>query len=102
MSQEEREHKLLYRLTHWRAKANQSRSKPRRRKPPGLTVFLFNVGQGDHILLKLPNGEYGIIDSYYETRLGLKEPPALTLLDSLMTKDSKKPIISFICISHPD
>lgn len=68
-----------------------------------LTVYLFNVGQGDHILLELPNGEYGIIDFYYEGTLGLREPPSLTYLENLRRLHPEKPItISFLCISHPD
>lgn len=68
-----------------------------------LKVYLFNVGQGDHILIELPNGEYGIIDFYYEGAVDLREPPALTFLDSVMSHDpAKRPTIAFICISHPD
>lgn len=68
-----------------------------------LKVYLFNVGQGDHILLELPNGEYGIIDFYYEGQVGLKEPPALTYLENVQLRNPKKTIvISFICLSHPD
>jgi beta-lactamase superfamily II metal-dependent hydrolase len=74
-----------------------------RGQPKELTVYLFNVGQGDHILLELPNGEFGIIDFYYEISLGWKKPPALTYLDYLKSRDpSRKIVISFICISHPD
>lgn len=67
-----------------------------------LTVYLFNVGQGDHILLQLPNGEYGIIDFHYGS--ALTAPPALGYLQHLRRKlDKRTPIvISFICLSHPD
>src|SRR5947209_4288791 len=68
-----------------------------------LKVYLFNVGQGDHILLELPNGKYGIIDFYFEAAVGLREPPALTYLESVRRRNPEKPItISFICISHAD
>lgn len=66
---------------------------------PVLKVKLFNVGQGDHILLELPNGEFGIIDSYYDENLGWNEMPSLLYLKSLEKSDI---IISFLCISHPD
>lgn len=70
-----------------------------------LTVYLFNVGQGDHMLLELPNGEYGIIDFFYGS--GLAAPPALGYLEELRRQrgrgKSKTPIVlSFICLSHPD
>jgi beta-lactamase superfamily II metal-dependent hydrolase len=69
----------------------------------GLKVYLFNVGQGDHILLEFPNDEYGIVDFYYEETLGLMEPPALTYLDHIRrSHPEKKIVISFICLSHPD
>ena len=68
-----------------------------------LKVYLFNVGQGDHILLELPNGEYGIIDFYFEGAVGLKEPPALTYLENVKRQNPRKQItVAFICISHPD
>lgn len=75
---------------------------PTKKPAPGrdLKVHLFNVGQGDHILIELPNGEFGIIDFYYESPLG--EPPALTYLAHLARARRQKPVISFICISHPD
>lgn len=67
-----------------------------------LTVYLFNVGQGDHILIRLPSGEYGIIDFHYGC--GLMSPPALGYLQKLRRRlNPNTPIvISFICLSHPD
>jgi beta-lactamase superfamily II metal-dependent hydrolase len=65
-----------------------------------LKTYLFNVGQGDHLLLELPNGEFGVIDFYYEGPY-LKEPPALTYLKHLK-HSGKKIIISFIYLTHPD
>lgn len=75
---------------------------PSKKTAPGrdLRVHLFNVGQGDHILIELPNGEFGIIDFYYETPMG--EPPALTYLARLARERQQPPVISFICVSHPD
>jgi beta-lactamase superfamily II metal-dependent hydrolase len=68
----------------------------------GLTLYLFNVGQGDHMLLRLPNGEFGIIDFFHES--GMPAPPAMGYLQRLRRRlDPKKPIVlSFICLSHPD
>jgi len=68
-----------------------------------LKVYLFNVGQGDHVLLEFPNGHYGIIDFYFEGTLGLKEPPALTYLENVKRLHPENQIvIAFICISHTD
>ncbi|MGA9771827.1 MAG: hypothetical protein WBV94_22545 [Blastocatellia bacterium] len=80
---------------------NRSRKSRRDRK---LTVYLFNVGQGDNILLRLPNGEYGIIDFFYDIDLNLSEPPALTYLKKIRRRlqPTTPLIISFVCLSHPD
>ncbi len=68
----------------------------------GLTVYVFNVGQGDHILLRLPNGEYGVIDFYHDSTLSA--PPALGYLQKLRSrlKPEKPIVLSFVCLSHPD
>jgi len=80
--------------------SDETNKKPRRRK---LTVYLFNVGQGENILIRLPNGHYGIIDFYYDPKLDLIEPPALTYLKKIRRrlKQENPIVISFICISHP-
>ena len=68
----------------------------------GLTVYLFNVGQGDHMLLRLPNGEYGIIDFFHDSNMSA--PPALGYLQKLRRrlKPTTPIVLSFVCISHPD
>ena len=78
-------------------------------EPSGkLEIFLFNVGQGDHIMLKFPTGEYGIIDFYYESGKNseIPEPPCLSyfreLKDKLSPSEFRKITISFFCISHTD
>lgn len=89
---------LLNYLRRWRKQTDITKDAAGR-----LKVYLFNVGQGEHILLELPNGEYGIIDFYFEGEFGWKEPPALTYLESVKRAEPKKTIvISFICLSHPD
>lgn len=71
--------------------------------PSSLKIFLFNVGQGDHVLLELPNGEFGIIDFFYGGPLNLARPPALDYLEHIRQREPDREIvISFICISHPD
>ncbi|NBB31600.1 hypothetical protein [Cellulophaga sp. BC115SP] len=70
-------------------------------------VFLFNVGQGDHILIKFPSLDYGIIDFHYDEEInGFAEPPALTYFKKLkasVTEEAFREInISFFCISHTD
>ena len=71
-----------------------------------LEIFLFNVGQGDHILLKFPGQEYGIIDFHFDLELNIVEPPSLSyfreLKNSLSKDDFEKISISFICMSHTD
>jgi beta-lactamase superfamily II metal-dependent hydrolase len=72
-----------------------------------LEVYLFNVGQGDHILLKFPSNEYGIIDFFYDTTSNtVWEPPTLSyfkeLKQSLSAKEFEDITISFFCISHTD
>jgi len=71
-----------------------------------LQVFLFNVGQGDHILLKFPTGEYGIIDFFYDCSNNISEPPILSyfkeLKKALGNSEFSKVTISFLCISHTD
>jgi beta-lactamase superfamily II metal-dependent hydrolase len=71
-----------------------------------LELFLFNVGQGDHIMLKFPTLEYGIIDFYYETASNIIEPPCLTYFKELKrilpANEFVKITISFFCISHTD
>ena len=63
-----------------------------------LKVFLFNVGHGENILLELPDGSYGIIDFYYETKVNpIQEPPALSYLRN--KKKAKKIHIKFIHFS---
>jgi hypothetical protein len=71
-----------------------------------LEIFLFNVGQGDHILLKFPGLEYGIIDFFYDSSIENVEPPCLSyfkqLKNTLQESDFEKVTISFFCISHTD
>ena len=82
--------------------SSESPTKPHLRG--NLTVYLFNVGQGDNILLRLPNGEYGIIDCFYDSDLEVAEPPALTYLKQVRSRmNPSTPLnISFVCLSHPD
>lgn len=68
-----------------------------------LTVIVFNVGQGQSILIVLPpDGDskgkrrYGMIDCYYE-KLEHDEPPVLTYL-----KKNKATHLEFVILTHPD
>lgn len=71
-----------------------------------LEVFLFNVGQGDHILLRFPSGEYGIIDFHYAGNETIVEPPSLSyfkmLKNKLTEEEFEKITIAFFCVSHTD
>jgi hypothetical protein len=81
---------------------SEPQQKPKREK--NLSVYVFNVGQGDNVLLRLPNGHYGIIDFYYEAGLNLHEPPALTYLKRVRERLRPEiPLpIAFIYLTHPD
>ncbi len=73
-----------------------------------LKVYLFNVGQGDHTLIELPNGEFGIIDCKSlkfkdnKGRFKNKEIPATFFFQNYTEKSGENPIISFLIISHND
>lgn len=66
-----------------------------------LQVFLFNVGHGDHILIRFPDGKYGVIDFHYALNLNMTEPPALTYF-KMQYDAGIKPHLAFICFSHAD
>ncbi|MEM9987791.1 MAG: hypothetical protein AAF804_22095, partial [Bacteroidota bacterium] len=73
--------------------------------PPSgkLRVIVFNVGNGDHILLQFPNGQYGIIDFCYQGVLKQYEPPAVTYLRNLKEEHPDQPLsLAFLHLSHPD
>ena len=73
--------------------------------PNALTVYVFNVGQGDHLLIEFPNGEYGIIDFYHESPppLNLHRSPVLYFLERRRAAAPSKPIrIRFVHLTHPD
>ncbi len=58
-----------------------------------LKLRVFGVGDGDCILITLPNGEFGLVDS--NTRPGENESPALRVI-----RESGKPL-AFCCLTHP-
>lgn len=63
-----------------------------------LKVFVFNVGQGDHLLVQLPTGEYGVIDFHFGE---YDVPPAWHYFKALIS-EGEKIEIAFLCISHFD
>jgi beta-lactamase superfamily II metal-dependent hydrolase len=61
-----------------------------------LSVYVFNVGQGDNILIRLPDDSYGLVDFHYDPAIhGQHEPPSLHFLKQL-----KEVKIKFIHLSH--
>lgn len=65
-----------------------------------LELFIFDVGQGDHTLFRLPNRKYAIIDSHYDKTINYpREPPGLTYLKNRKAKGETVEI-AFIHISH--
>jgi len=90
-----------------------------------LKIFLFNVGQGDQLLFRIPGGGYGILDSNFDDKyLRQKESPVQSYFECLFlhfyngvikqnpdfTEDElddeaktifqKEVQIEFLCISH--
>lgn len=61
-----------------------------------LEVYVFDVGHGDNLLLKLPNGAWGLIDFFFTEPQ--TEPPSLTFLRNI--NKNEKIIIDFVHISH--
>lgn len=75
------------------------------KSPKGLTVYVFNVGQGDHLLIEFPNGQYGVIDFYHQTSTtpNLLSTPALYFLEKRrLATPSKRIRLRFIHLTHPD
>jgi len=67
-----------------------------------LRLYVFNVGQGDHLFIKLPDNSYGIVDFYYDKKFH-KYSPARYYFENLKRCFPEEDIsISFICLSHPD
>jgi beta-lactamase superfamily II metal-dependent hydrolase len=63
-----------------------------------IRVTIFDVGQGDSILLEFPGNKIGIID-YYENP-DFSPPRKQALLSRLKGLSPKE--IEFLCITHPD
>lgn len=59
-----------------------------------LSILFFNVGHGDSIAIKFPDGQWGIIDSNRDK--GEQEPNVLKFL-----KFNKISKLNFICVTHP-
>ncbi|MFZ0960050.1 MAG: MBL fold metallo-hydrolase [Terriglobia bacterium] len=60
-----------------------------------MRLIIFNVGQGDCILLELPGQGWGLVDCHFAPEQAV--PPVLAWLNRLGIKD-----LEFICLSHPD
>jgi len=64
-----------------------------------LQVFVFNVGQGDNLLLRFPDGSFGFIDLCYDGRINTHEvPPSLTYVQHNV--EESNPSIAFFHLSH--
>lgn len=59
-----------------------------------LVIHVFDVGQGDNLLLEFPDNQWGLIDCCLKT--GQIESPALTYL-----KGSGIRQLEFLCLTHP-
>lgn len=60
-------------------------------------LHIFNVQQGDSLLLEFPGNKFGVIDcKYHESQNTDDDPPALAYL-----KTRNVDHLEFICLSHP-
>ncbi|MEO1384683.1 MAG: hypothetical protein AAFV78_15780, partial [Bacteroidota bacterium] len=72
-----------------------------------LRIIVFNVGNGDHILVQLPDKRFGIIDCFkgYNSSKHhnprFEELPALTYLKAYR-ENNPDTSLAFLHISHPD
>lgn len=63
-------------------------------------ILVFNCGQGNNALLKLPSGKYALIDFFYSgIKDGMSEPPGITFLRNI---DPNEIVIKMVCITHTD
>ncbi|CAN0447906.1 unnamed protein product, partial [Ectocarpus fasciculatus] len=72
-----------------------------------LHILVFNVGQGDHILIKFPDSSYGIIDFHFagkrKGQYSQLEPPVLRYFRKLREEldyDLSSISIRFVHLSH--
>lgn len=69
------------------------------------SIYCFNVGQGDHTLIKFSEFSYGVIDGFFSK--SLVKLPALKYFEDLLLElgsdtYSSKVVIEFVCITHFD
>lgn len=65
-----------------------------------LQVLVFNVGQGDNLLLCMPDGTYGFIDFFYNGKInGQTAPPSLTYVQHNHL-DEQPPQVALFHLSH--
>jgi beta-lactamase superfamily II metal-dependent hydrolase len=70
--------------------------------PPIATLYVFNVGQGDSLLLHLVNtDEVLLVDSNVARGHTDREPPALRFLKQRAERTGKYDI-DLLCLTHPD
>lgn len=71
-------------------------TKTRRERRKSLQIWVLPVGDGDSIVLRLPEGKWGIVDSNFLP--GRTVAAALPLLQGLMLPRDER--LNFVCISH--
>lgn len=65
-----------------------------------LKVIVFNVGQGDHILIEFPNGNFGLVDFYFCDQVNWpSDLPVITYLESNYPHLSKY-TFEFVHLTH--
>ncbi|MBK8565302.1 MAG: hypothetical protein IPN76_18655 [Saprospiraceae bacterium] len=61
---------------------------------------MFNVGQGDNILLRFPDGSFGFIDFYYDEKINFPKCPPSLLYAQQHTNGQQPKVASLCHISH--
>lgn len=74
--------------------------KPEHLVPGRLNVVVFGPGEGEGVVVALPDGRIGIVDGCAEADEHGRGDPVGELVNALMAKPTK-PQIAFACMTHP-
>lgn len=65
-------------------------------EPPRLEIHVFGAGKGESILVRLPEGQRGLVDHYASRPDDPTSSPARSYLDSRGVRE-----LEFVCLTHP-
>ena len=63
---------------------------------PRLEIHVFGAGKGESILVRLPEGEWGLVDHYASRPCNPTSSPARSYLESRSVRQ-----LEFVCLTHP-